>query len=1737
MKKSWFLLVVLSCLFVFLGCEVGMGASVDLEPPVISVKQMKTGNNTVKTSFETSIYCNKYVIFSGIAQDNLKVTNVKTEIKWSDEDSYHFLKNATLDGDDWSVDLELEKNGACSIKFVAEDKSKNFGTKSSAIVTLFVDNDAPADDSWYIDRLNNGIQYSMQSLTSLKNIIKEDPELTQPANIDVAQNVEFDICSAFSDSSGIKDVYISIFDESGNKVVDKIPNASQSNYAPKFHITHDMLVTGKPSLASGLHYLQVRYSAEDTVTDPEPNKVQDKELPVGWFIWWPQSDNPKYSISDLQKDAQGNPFLSIHIGDSLSITVFDDDALTGNITCKLEGEQLENSESNTVSVTANENERERVIILHAPTTPQKINLIMNATAKSGLPLNNITIPITVSDDSSPTLILTSPKNNEIPTVISGSGDLKITFDGIAFDKAKCDYLEFVWVPDEVETIRKREKAEAWLNSIAETINAHSSYAPTGSAVVKCTDGTGEFEGMKLWSAKLSDPVEEAGHKKSTFAFELPVLDYFISGTSNETNKDKYFLIRLTRNDEKYSDSELVIAADNLEPEIIPIKPAGNLAIVDPLEGNFNISFKTTKQSGVPVVNAKLYYVAPNGTKEEIGGSFDSSTQTFTSEIIAQSTLEDFADNNENPKYQYYAIDQLGNEKTENYDFIISSQPAINSITSTAPSKCKKDDDIYINVSFTKTVVVTETDKPQLKLKGIKNGTQTSDTIVYADYSSGSGSTTLVFCYKVKENDESNGLQVYNETNKGPIKLNNASSLSAHLNTLPTGNNLQEKRADNPITINGIVPKVSDIQVTTEVDAENRRGDIYYLRAGRTITATVTVENKKVTVQGAPTLELKSGDNTLSLAYQKISYSGVEPSINSVITFSKKILAEDQNGEYTYDKSACLIIRNDNNEGIIKDDYNNELENPLTGTGNKKFYIDTVDPVTPVIYEKGTTNELLSAKYQNLVEFTIENTGTDIAHEIIQYSTNGGMLFSNSSTDGADSLDGSLTKNATLVAKIKDFAGNTSPYSNQINIEIESSFPDYTVECLNADGRYKAGAELNFKVYFDRPVNIPANSTAYIALSDNAGVVTTGIGTATLVSNDAKTNVSEVAFKCTISAPGDFTLKIKKEDIHLTGFTDEYDFGQNNKAAKEDYSRPNIICDVVSPKVIKMEVDGSKDNNIYDETKATKITLTFSENVQLGTGKLYLRQVKGWAIPPVLTASEFNTICAAYPEGKNILSVQEDGIDMEDSAWDNNSDSNRTNSGYHGTGQYVGPYKKSSMGITSNGSPDTSTKYVLDFDVDIWETNTTRYYDKTFTPLTGDNKLNEAYRAPTNNPRTADNIRDALESAHYHERYMSVTAANITNKVVELNFPAGLFGETALPYGRKWELVIEKGAFLDDTGNKFGAEVDGSITQKDAIQTATGTSCTFSDFVQENATWGRGRENVPEDEKPVVLIRNGNNDYFWSDNTAIPVIRVDRYSFGNGIFQSNSSAEKVQITTGDNTVPTGYVRVRIDCETEGATITYNYGGDSKNITSTTGLTADFSNTERGTSNTYMTNTTFSIDDVSLSGSGIHTATIDKTHSIKFAIGSGVYNKSYKGYIKAKSAKTNHTSNLATEIAQEGVFQTVVCFVKPTSNWGNDTIATHTEPFSIRGTTGTGGEATISPFPLRDNQLLSSFIRQTYKERTDTTNHGNSNDYYWVSYEILVNSTFSGHCSNNGGWISQWGLMKPGEFTYCDGMVTW
>lgn len=1770
MKKSFICWggVLSAFLVLFASCNlgVGLGDELDLEAPVISITSLESGGTTV-TSFNGGVYCHKSVTFTGTATDNHSVSSVYVQKKYSSESDYSTLKNASLSGSSWTVSLDLPDEGVCFLKFVATDNANNSSAKSSKVVSLFVDESAPVASAWYIDRNLGGITYSLKDKETLESL-----DLTLPENKDAAQNVSFSIKATATDTMGIDKITLKICGEDGNQICE-IQNSSENHYAPEFKITHELLVAGDESLANGKHYLQIKYDASDIVTVPSANAANDVEVSAGFFIWWPESDEPKISQSQIAEEEDGSEYLNVAVDSVISLDIFDDDQLAQSYCALLTDDEysafgtpdwalVQKNPSILESAVAeaarekrfshfegSSGQRETTVTLTTASTSQTMHLLafaVDGTSAKKTVTKNITVY--VSDSNSPLLIISSPKNNSVPAVTMASGNSKATIkvEGQSLDINGCKYLEFVWVSDSVED--KAAAAKTWLDAIS-TSTQHDAYAPSSGENQKVS----EKDGMKLWSVALKSEGTAGTFVKQTFSFTLDLLNDFVNSSGeNEKAKEKFFVAKISRADGKSTYSQYKLAADTDSPAINSISPSQDMQIVES-NSDYLIEFSASKSSGLAIDISSYAIKVSDDVCTLANPHYDSSSGTYKA-TISKSELIRMMNNSQKPRFIFSAADIFGNKVEASYTIVISNLPQLKSISSGNSGTAKLGDTILINASFSSAVSVDEGSAPYLKLKGITNSSKsvTDDTIVKANYVSGSGSTTLVFSYTVEQGDSSDGLLVYNEANAGPINADGTESLSSSkviLTSLLDSNNLQAKKT---IKIDGIAPKVSNISIETDADLSNKINGTTYLREGKTLTVKVTVDDD-VYIQGAPAFVMSAGSGTINIPYS--SKSG------KILTFSKKIESSDANGEVSYGPSSCIsalstIIDSAGNALVLQSD---------SSSAAAKITIDTAAPEKPeVSLSNASSLTKIGTTYYAGKDTSVDFTVSLETGATTEYSLDGGSSWKTYSSEVSIKTGGTYQ----ITARHTDYAGNVSGYADEIDVEKASSFPSYSVEITNPDGNYKAGSTLTFKVSFDSNVNVAANAEAAVTITANAKGSASGSGTigtskkATLSSSDAQRNVSSVDFTYMVQDPDEFSPGVAVDAVDLSGITDLYGDSQTSEnKLTSAYARSGIVCDGVAPKVTSMTPGGTEktaDDRAKIYTEGNKITLVFSEEIQKASGNITLRQVDGWAIPPVLSASDFNTICNAIDDkGKKYLAMRNtDGTYFEDAQPDiglTNSDGPVLDL-YHGTGQFVGPYKKSMQGVKTNSSgnyvPDTDTKFVLDFDIDIWETTKEHYFGKTYTTYS---KSDFYYKKPVTNGRlrvttpsssnvdslrTAQGIRDVLEKAHYHERILDVTSSAVAisadSKTVTIEFPAGLCDDdSTLPYGRKWELVIDKGSFMDKTGNEFGAEPDGTISSSNAYQ-SNGTQTNSSDI-----------RPISDDSNALVLIYTNENPYFWSDKVATPVVRVDRYSYGFGIWQSDSSGNKAgQIgdkasgigtsTYADAVAPTGYVRVRIDCETKGSSISYTKATASASSTTST-ATETYEPRSASTTKLYEPGSTSSLTSFG-SEYTIITDSNKSNENLVFAGGNGSYAEGCKQFIVSSATKTNFTDS---DSGSEGIWQTVVCYDPPIISKDGKGVASNSAGYRnyyIRGTTSYGGEPYISPFPLRGGLLGTPYVRATYRENDGTES---TTKYYWVSYEVLVESSFLGRGYNGSDWTwndaaSDQGKMLPGALSVITGM---
>ena len=83
----------------------------------------------------------------------------------------------------------------------------------------------------------------------------------------------------------------------------------------------------------------------------------------------------------------------------------------------------------------------------------------------------------------------------------------------------------------------------------------------------------------------------------------------------------------------------------------------------------------------------------------------------------------------------------------------------------------------------------------------------------------------------------------------------------------------------------------------------------------------------------------------------------------------------------------------------------------------------------------------------------------------EYSLDAGTSWKVAKNDGTDTVSQSYSY-AELTARVTDKAGNVSSYPTPIKLNIESSFPAFSVDCLTPNGNYKKGDEIKFRIYFE-----------------------------------------------------------------------------------------------------------------------------------------------------------------------------------------------------------------------------------------------------------------------------------------------------------------------------------------------------------------------------------------------------------------------------------------------------------------------------------------------------------------------------------------------------------------------------------------------------------------------------------------------------------------------------------------------
>lgn len=1734
MKKHLFLFLIAGLLFS--ACTTGLGEEIDLEAPLLTIETPKNLSNS-----------HKKVIISGTCSDNVGVTSVSIE----DKERGVFYGDASIDGNKWIMNLELPE-GEVTLQATAHDKSGNYSIKSSKAVTLLVDETAPEGLSWYVDR-GNYVQVSFEEKEILEQVNTNDA-----TKKNIPQNEKFTIHGRMYDAMSLNTVTLILTDEDNKKIIKEVKAESipenTSIYTPSFTFTHEELVNENPRLDSGKHYLKVSYYSCD---DAGNNSTKI----LGYIMWYPESDIPGIWQKETKfKDGKYN--LQINHGSAIPLHFYDDDKIEEYGYCFI-------NEDDPKFATVDETLESIKAFITAPanTDPEKNKTAENpnpATGKYGVykkPENSISedptavdsiftdsvgsyalicyikdvggnenvmyINTVVIDASNPLLIIESPVENTVPEIKEGT---KFEITGYTYDTSGCKNVKIAFIPDSVAST-----ADAKLTR-AKELFADSSKVNAGKGeIVKEKEFTSDKSGLK-----------EDNWVKEKFEFEFDVLDDFKN--SNQTTKSKDFILIVEDTDGNEVVKQLRVNGDSQLPEITVKNPTANMEVCDYGHKDLIFTFKGEKESKLPVdettyrierkiddnnyfvwstkpitnqtpingnlikteKDGKTYWEQPinDGTEESPEWKIsvlerDPLNTGYYKLVIPKGIVKNWAEKgvkkqdgtelikaDTQPVFTLYISDVLGNTKSQQIAVVLSPLPVLDNIsTINANGIYKAGDVITLQTKFSDTVTVTGTPKLKLKYK------ESDDSYVTADYKTGTGTDTLTFEWTVPEGADSkkllcdgfetevkDGKEILKDGAK--IETGTSGTGSATL-TVREGFNLQDSAS---LEIDGIAPTLKTVFVTTTPIISVAADSKIYVKKDMDIIVTLEF-TEPIFVSGSP--ELKIGNN-------KFNFQSID---GTKVKFSHRVTASSKEESLVYKYNSTTKSFTDAHKKLITDEAGNIIS-LSDKTQDLKLTIDTTAPANApsINIVAGIYN-----KPQTLILSGIESKAK------AEYSTDSGVTWN---TYTEEEVKIGAGEHAILTRQT-DLAGNVTQALTPVNVIINNTFPEVqSILISGADGDYIVGDVLKFKVFLSETVKPFGEKAISLTFKNKAetlkveGETKTGI---TIYAKPEETDVNTIEFEYTVKK-NDYVNGVQVTGLNFGTVKDKYENQKDEKTqAKieeltqlEDCNRSEIKLDGVVP-FISTYTPAINTVGKYieadDVVKGYKkgdfiITLTFSENVSKEAGNITLQRTSGWAIPAVFTTEEFSEVYDQLTD----ISLKEKLMLTEAG---NGSGSERLDAW---TGIAVGPYKKITHGLKVEGGkyvPDTATKYVLDFDLDL-ETGSKEFDPHSNSPVT----------------ISVAEIREALEATGYHQHVTDVNSTNvkITDNVVTIRYPAtyknNVLVKDGIENGLEWELLIDSGAFRDDTGNIFEGLEAGTYTLN-------------------------------------------------SDKVSTPVVRVDRYSHGLGAREPDASGNLTEISkwmqpkqgnlsttgyteiitkqngSGRTIAPTGCVRVRIDTQTKNATIKYTiYESGTKKISDTGANYYQYSNDSSATATLNKSNVnviynsitdlgytlTANIDaSTTADGLNLSKATLteikpDNNHIfvIDDTFQQGNQNVGYesasKKYVKAQALKTNFKDSAE---GIEGVFKTLVYLSYDNSDGVN-----------IEGGTAKGGEPNLSGFPLRD---ATTDIRYSKNPYFITGNY-----YAWVSYEIVSDYALLIH---KGNYSKNYPKGSYGQILYAKKFQSW
>lgn len=1205
--------VLVAAFFIFSSCQIGLGEAIDLQAPEIFL-----------TSHKDNDYVGQTFRLAGYATDNEKVKSITIDFdeanihyKWENstwQKKTSYIDWTALTADEcactvnnttvtWAVTVDTTEakqgmqSSTYSYSIVAQDQIGNSGKTSKIEGSLVVDQNTPDIklNSPALFSTNKDIEEKIKSFT-----LKDGSVLSQLFNGTLVFEGRQDSAAAFKEfrlelddgeeDSNTVDSYN--FDKPINSVTtENISNAYPFGrktlyYSKTLKVGQDGIqdlrtwtVSIKPEdwISSDLTALQTGPHKIRLVATSVSNSDAWQRKILGYFIWWPEADNPwitLYSGRDFLDEASSD---QTYPSAKIFGVVQDDDGIE-SLTYSLEKQNAEDGSwssiksNETLTLTEN-NAKNSQFNIEAPTESAIYRLSVNVKDIYGK-TDSVVKYFNVLDVQPPKISLTSPTES---TTVFSAGGTAIKFAGTISDDAKIKSIKIVHLnPAATNPLENKLKfinpAEPDWQKISDSVgnlvfdvaipkeNYNSTTKIFSYEVNKSFD---LFADLKIGADKplITQDFVILAVDESGGATTLPI------SVIGDSESPKLTIDRITLNDG--GSSQTINIIDGII-KLPVVKPTTSATIYGTWSDN-----STTHWNDISKINnIKFEWL-------------DADAKNFVDFKKTDDTWEVTVKQGSVPKLDgaitATLIDYAKNIATISQTVTVEkAEIGLDRIT------CDSEDGSYnagkeliINLEFTKSAKFITNDADKKPYLVLNNGAKAFYCGKAEDISS--GTSRHQFKYIVEKADtnilkldvssiNSNGCSwVDANTNVGfEIQQSEISTLAGLNKTLGQRNIIIDTKAP---FVNGVTC------ISSEGSYKAGKELIFKIEFNEDVTVT-NENNVKLTfdsVEMEHVKTVKSGSKTLLSTY-KVNSGNDALSITGISANGSEV--EDyagNTGNYNYGKISFSNV-----------------------------IIDTTSPAAPVI--SGFTDGDVLIDDNASVSVTI--TGEQGA--AISYSIDSGATWNvyNSAIE--------LTNNGEYEIKAKqtDIAGNESSVSDVQTVTIDKGALIKKISATTFNGTYKADDVINGYIEFRGPVTL-SNFNITLNVKNN--------GNAKEIEDFTKDDNNKYNFVYTVS-DGDV---LEGDYLNVSAISGNVTYQEQSKTISN--LPASNLANNREIKILTGQPEVKDSPSITGEDENAKLNITFDRVVSKGSGNIELTiSEDDFFIPTVLTESEYNDILVKIP---------------------------------------------------------------------------------------------------------------------------------------------------------------------------------------------------------------------------------------------------------------------------------------------------------------------------------------------------------------------------------------------------------------------------------------------------------------------------------------------------------------------------